>query len=339
MTRSPKLTTKPKLAELQSVRIERAMTGESMNGLELRASVSACRFGLAGVLARSFSAFDICGVSLWMLMFAVLFSPEVALGQLNTAPPKEVENVTVEQKLGSKVPLDVMLTDSLGRAVKSGYYFDSRRPVLVTLNYSDCPVLCNVQLNALVESLNQVDLALGGDFQILTVSINPKESTERIRETKSKYVSMLTNQPGAADGWHFCTARESSIQRLADSLGFRYTYDKKTGEYFHPAMLAFVSPDGVISRYSLDVSFPPEQIKLSLLDASKGTIGSPVDQFIMWCFSYDAERGSYVLVAWRLMRAGALLTVAILLFTLIPYWIGRRRSAAQNVMTEPVVSH
>jgi len=249
-----------------------------------------------------------------------------SFAQLNVAPPREVADVTVDQRLGEQVPFDVMLTDSLGRDVKSGYYFDSRRPVLVSLNYSDCPVLCNVQLNALVESLNKLDLAIGGDFQILTVSINPKESTERIRETKAKYVQMLTNQPGAAAGWHFCTARETSIKKLADSLGFRYQYDAKTGEYFHPAMLAFVSPEGVISRYSLDVSFPPEQIKLALLDASQGTIGSPVDQFIMWCFSYDPERGSYVLVAWRLMRLGAALTVAIMLVFLIPYWIGKRRS-------------
>jgi protein SCO1 len=266
-----------------------------------------------------------------LAIFAVLLMSlpcSTSLGQLNLGPPKEVAEVTVDQRLGEQLPLDVMLTDSLGRDVKSGYYFDSRRPVLVSLNYSDCPVLCNVQLNALVESLNKLDLAIGGDFQILTVSINPKESTERIRETKSKYVQMLPNQPGAAAGWHFCTARETSIRKLADALGFRYQYDAKTGEYFHPAMLAFVSPDGVISRYSLDVSFPPDQIKLALLDASKGTIGSPVDQFIMWCFSYDPDRGSYVLVAWRLMRLGAALTVAIMLILLVPYWIGRRRSAS-----------
>ena len=264
-----------------------------------------------------------------MLTVGLFSLPSIpSFAQLNLGPPKEVENVTVEQRLGEMVPLDISLTDSLGRAVKTGYYFDSRRPVLVTLNYSDCPVLCNVQLNALVESLNKLDLTIGGDFQLLTVSINPKESTERIRETKAKYVEMLTNQPGAADGWHFCTAREGAIQKLAASLGFKYTYDAKTGQYFHPAMLAFVSPDGAISRYSLDVSFPPEQIKLALLDASKGTIGTPVDQFIMWCFSYDADRGSYVLMAWRLMRLGGALTVVIMLVTLVPYWIGRRRSAA-----------
>lgn len=267
-------------------------------------------------------------------MWSVSFG-SVALAQLNNAPPKAVENVTVDQRLGEKIPLDVLLTDSSGRAVKSGYYFDSRRPVLVTLNYSDCPVLCNVQLNALVQSLNQLDLAIGGDFQILTVSINPKESTERISETKSKYISQLPNQPGAKQSWHFCTARESSIKRLADALGFRYTYDAKTGQYYHPAMLAFVSPDGVISRYSLDVAFPPEQIKLSLLDASKGTIGSPVDQFIMWCFSYDADRGSYTFMAWRLMRTGAALTVALMLFVLVPYWIGRKRTGAELPRRDP----
>jgi len=285
---------------------------------------SATAFGWRAVNRLQAGSFVYC------FLLTTFLGSHSAEAQLNIGPPKEVENVTVDQKLGGQVPLDVALTDSLGRAVKTGYYFDSRRPVLVTLNYSDCPVLCNVQLNALVETLNKVDLALGGDFQILTVSINSKETTERIRETKSKYVSMLTNQPGAANAWHFCTARETSIKRLADSLGFRYTFDAKTGQYFHPAMLAFVSPEGVISRYSLDVAFPADQIKLSLLDASKGTIGSPVDQFVMWCFSYDAERGSYVLVAWRLMRLGALLTVGILLVTLVPYWIGRRRNAVTS---------
>lgn len=271
----------------------------------------------------------------WFAIAALVGCSGDLQAQDNFGPPKEVEDVTVEQKLGGQIPLDLPLVDSLGRSVKSGYYFDSRRPVLVTLNYSDCPVLCNVQLNALVESLNKLDLKIGDDFQLLTVSINPKESTERIRETKDKYVKMLPKQSGADSGWHFCTSRESVIRKLADSLGFRYRYDAKTGEYFHPAMLAFVSPDGVITRYSLDVAFPPDQIKLALLDASKGTIGSPVDQFILWCFSYDSARGSYVLVAWRVMRLAAAFTVFVLLFTLVPYWIGKRRSNAWPALPVP----
>lgn len=271
------------------------------------------------------------GIAILVGILAIGIGCPSAFAQLNDRVPKQVEEVTVEQKLGESIPLDVLLTDSQGRATKTGFYLDGKRPLLLTLNYSDCPVLCNVQLNALVESLNNLSLRIGQDFQILTVSIDPKEPTERIRQTKAKYVEMLDQQSGAASGWHFCTARESSIKRLADAVGFRYTYDAKSGEYYHPAMLAFVSPDGVISRYSLDVAFPPEQLKLSLIDASNGTIGSPVDQFIMWCFSYDADRGSYVLGAWRLMRLGAATTVVVLLVTLFPYWLGRRRSAISGV--------
>lgn len=264
----------------------------------------------------------------WVAPLLLLGVSHPASGQLNNSVPREVEEVTVEQKLGERIPQDIMLSDSLGRETRTGHYFDGKRPVLLTLNYSDCPVLCNVQLNALVETLNSLDLRIGRDFQILTVSIDPKESTERVRQTKDSYLKMLDQQPGAGSGWHFCTARESSIQRLADAVGFRYTYDRKTGEYFHPAMLAFVSPDGVISRYSLDVAFPTDQTRLALIDASSGTIGSPVDQFIMWCFSYDPDRGSYVLAAWKLMRLGAATTVVVLLVTLVPFWMGRKRSAA-----------
>lgn len=258
-----------------------------------------------------------------------------ALAQLNDRVPKQVEEVTVEQKLGGSLPLDIPLLDSQGQPTQSGYYFDGKVPVLLTLNYSNCPVLCNVQLNALVETLNQLDLRLGKDFRILTVSIDPKETTEKIRQTKQRYVAMLDRQPGAEAGWTFCTARETAIRKLAGAVGFRYTYDAKSGEYYHPAMLAFISPTGVISRYSLDVSFPAEQTKLALLDAGDGTIGSPVDQFIMWCFSYDPEQGSYVLAAWRLMRLAAATTVVVLLATLIPYWLGRKRSAAAALVADP----
>ncbi len=168
--------------------------------------ISKLRNGLVGMVA----------------MFAA-WTAAPAWAQLNLGPPKEVENVTVDQRLGETLPLDLSLKDELGRDVKLGEYFDGKRPVLVTMNYSDCPVLCSVQLNALVESLNKVGLQLGNDFQVLTVSIDPKESTERVRETKAKYISQMSEQPGASSGWHFCTARETSIQRLANTLGFKYS--------------------------------------------------------------------------------------------------------------------
>ncbi|MGB7345869.1 MAG: SCO family protein, partial [Pirellulaceae bacterium] len=183
--------------------------------------------------------------------------------ELNNTTPFEQRGVTVEQKLGDKVPLNLPVKTSDGKAAKTGYFIDGKKPTILTLNYSNCPMLCNVQLNRLCQSLNKLDLQIGRDFNMLTVSIDPTESTQRIRETKQKYVDDLPNQPGAANAWAFCTAKQPIITALADSVGFQYKYDRANQQYNHPAMLCYISPDGVISRYSLDISFPPEQMKLA----------------------------------------------------------------------------
>jgi protein SCO1/2 len=244
----------------------------------------------------------------------------------SSAIPAQVRNVTVEQKLGKQVPLDLPLTDSRGRRVKTGYFIDGKKPTIITLNYSNCPMLCSVQLNQLTQSLNDLGLRINEDFQLLSVSIDPRETTEQARATKDKYVAQLrSNQPGVEEGWEFCTAKQPIITRLADSLGFQYRFDATTGEYYHPAMLAFVSPEGIITRYSLGVDFPPDQMKKALVEAGEGTVGTQVDQFILWCFSYDESSNSYVPAAWKLMRLGGALTVGVVLACLTPYWIGRRR--------------
>ena len=250
---------------------------------------------------------------------------------LNQSVPREVEDVTVEQRLGEEIPKQLELVDAAGSERLSGELFDGNRPVIVTLNYSSCPMLCSVQLNALVKSLNEVPLVLGEDFRVLTVSIDPTESTEKIRQTKQSYIGQLPDQPKAAEGWTFCTADQPAIDRLTKALGFQYTYDEGSGEYYHPAMLAFASPDGVITRYSLGVQFPPDQLKLALVDAGEGNVGGPVDQFILWCYSYDPDGNSYVPHAWRIMRLGGGLTVVLMLAALLPYWIGRRRSPRRDV--------
>ncbi|EMI22685.1 electron transport protein SCO1/SenC [Rhodopirellula maiorica SM1] len=246
----------------------------------------------------------------------------------NNLLPLEARGITVEQKLGDLVPLDLPLLDSFGRKTKTGYYIDSKRPTIITLNYSNCPMLCNIQLNRLADSLNKLELKVGEDFQILTVSIDPKETTERVRETKQKYIEQLTNHPKAAEGWEFCTAKQPVITKLADVLGFRYRYDARSKEYNHPAMLAFISPEGVISRYSLAIDFPTDQLKLALVEAGEGTVGSPVDQFIQWCYSYDPDSNSYTWHAWRLMRLGGAAMIGLMLACLAPYWLGRKGGVA-----------
>ncbi|TWT80973.1 hypothetical protein CA13_24200 [Planctomycetes bacterium CA13] len=258
--------------------------------------------------------------------------------QLNNSLPPEAVGITVEQKLGGIIPLDLPLTDALGHKVTTGDFLDGKKPVIVTLNYSDCPMLCNVQLNALTKSLNELELQIGEDFRILTVSIDPTEPTEKIRNTKNNYVGQLTAQPGAEDGWEFCTADQGVITRLADILGFRYRYDAVNKQYNHPAMLAFVSPEGVISRYSLSIEFPPEQLKLALVEAGEGTVGSPVDQFILWCYSYDSDSNSYTPQAWKLMRLGGAVTIGLMLACLAPYWFGRKRQPKQLEQIDPTDS-
>ncbi len=243
----------------------------------------------------------------------------------NDGVPRPLQNVTVEQKLGEKIPLSLPLTDSTGKRVKTGYFFDGTKPTILTLNYSSCPMLCSVQLNQLSQSLGELEPRLGEDFNILTVSIDPKESTQTAAATKQKYLELLRKkQPGAEQGWTFCTASQPIITKLADVVGFRYTYDRASGEYYHPAMVAYVSPDGVITRYSLDVGFEPLDMKLALVEAGNGTVGTVVDQFILWCSNFDPDANSYVPQAWIIMKLAGASTVAIVLVSLVPYWMSRK---------------
>ncbi len=246
---------------------------------------------------------------------------------LNNGIPREVREVTIEQKLGGSIQLNLPMRDSRGERVESGYFIDGNKPTIITLNYSGCPMLCSVQLDQLTKSLGKLDLKIGRDFQILTVSIDPKEKPATAAKTKAKYIDMLRQtQPAADKGWAFCTADQSIITRLADNLGFRYTYDSKSGEYYHPAMLAFVSPTGVITRYSLTVDFPPDDMRKALVEAGEGSVGTPVDQVLLWCFSYDPDSNSYVPQAWRIMRLAGAGTVGLMIACLAPYWIGRKAS-------------
>ncbi len=247
----------------------------------------------------------------------------------NDGVPRQLKDVTVEQKLGDKIPLTLPLTDSTGKRIKTGYLFDGTKPTIITLNYSSCPMLCSVQLNQMAQSLGELEQRVGDDFNILTVSIDPKETTATAAATKQKYLELLLRkQPGAEQGWTFCTASQPVITKLADVLGFRYTYDRASGEYYHPAMAAYVSPDGVITRYSLDVGFEPLDMKIALVEAGNGTVGTVVDQFILWCSNFDPDANSYVPQAWIIMKLAGASTVAIVLISLVPYWITRKGAPA-----------
>lgn len=231
-------------------------------------------------------------VRFWSISTAVLLAlPAMPLGaQLIDRAPAEVSEVGIDEKLGDTLPLDLPFRNERGQDVTLGQLFHQDRPVILTMNYSDCPMLCMLQLNGLVDGLQNVSLMPGKDFEILSVSIDPTETPERARLTQQRYVQAY-GKPEAASGWHFWVGRESNIKQLADAIGFRYKFVPEQNEFAHAATLVFCTPDGVISRYLDGVYFEPITLQLSLVEAGEGKIGTSMDRILLFCFDWDATTG------------------------------------------------
>jgi cytochrome c oxidase subunit II len=272
----------------------------------------------------------------WCAAMAVSLSGLAAgaSAQLIDYKPPELEDVGVDEKLGDQLPLDLTFRDERGQPVTLGQLFNQGRPVLLSLNYSDCPMLCMLQLNGLVDGLIDVSLTPGKDFEILSVSIDPTETPERARLTKQKYVKTY-GRLETAGGWHFWVGKQSSIDRLADAVGFRYKFIPERNEFSHAAAVMLCTPTGVVSRYLYGVQFTPKTLQLSLVEASEGKIGSTMDRILLFCFHYDAEAGRYGPMAQRLMRMGAGLTLFVLAIGLVPVWLRRSSRAAKPDSSPP----
>lgn len=256
---------------------------------------------------------------------AVLLAPLLllcaapAVGQANPAAPAAVEGVGVDEKLDEQIPLDLQFTDENGRRVRLGDYFSEGRPVLLTLVYYDCPMLCTLVLDGMVDTLQGLELSGGDQFEMVTVSIDPGEQPHLARAKKQSYVREYGRAEAAA-GWHFLTGEQDQIRRLADAVGFRYRYLPERGEYAHPAALIVLTPEGRVSRYLFGVNNDPKTMRLALVEASEGKIGSIVDQFLLYCYRYDAEEGTYAPAALKIMRVGAILAAIVLGAVLVTFW-------------------
>ncbi len=234
--------------------------------------------------------------------------------------PPEMQGVGIDDKSGDQLPLDLQFRDENGKVLALSDIFTGERPVLFSLNYSDCPMLCGLQLNGLVDSLKKLEWTAGQEFEVISLSVDPSESTTRAKQTEQRYLKDY-GRPGAASGWRFLTGSQKNIKAFANAIGFRYKYVPDTGEYSHSAAEMVITPDGVISRYLYGVVYDPQTVRLSLVEASDGKIGSPLDQIILYCFHYDETKGRYGPVARRVMSAGAAVTVFALALGLFPYWI------------------
>lgn len=251
------------------------------------------------------------------------------------ALPKRLENVNVREQLGKQIPEDASFTDSSGKSVRLGDYFDGTHPVILTFNYSDCPMLCSLQLNKLVAGLRQIQKSVGPDFRIVTISIDPKETFERARETKERFLSAYGRQ-GAATGWHFLTGPEAVTRRVADAAGFSYTYNEARKEWLHAAVLTILTPKGKVARYLYGIDYSPETLKLSVVEASAGKIASTIDRLILYCFHYDEAEGRYAPVAMNIMRVGAGLVAVVLGAFLAMYWLAEARKKRNAALSSPV---
>lgn len=264
------------------------------------------------------------------LVFAAVSAPAAAerteppRAERVEAGPKGLDGVGLTDRLDNQVPLDLAFTDEDGKPVQLRDFFRPARPVILTLNYYRCPMLCTLILNGLVDSLKNLKLEPGRDFEIVTVSIDPTETPALAREKKRNYLEDL-GKPGVGDGWRFLTGREEAIKPLAAAVGFGYRYVEEDKQYAHPAAIFVITPDGKVSRTLAGVEFEPKTLRLSLVEASRGGIGTPMDQFVLFCFHYDASAGRYAPVAMRLMQVGGALTAAILAVALSFLWVREKR--------------
>jgi protein SCO1/2 len=248
------------------------------------------------------------------------------------APPRQVESVDVNEHLGASVPHTLAFKDEHGQEVTLGQYFDGKHPVILTFNYSNCPMLCSLMLNGLVQGLKQLSYTPGNEFRIVTVSIDHHETSERALQTQARYVKEYA-RPGVENGWHFLTGNEENVKAYARALGFGFAYNEARKEYAHPSAMAVTSPDGRIVRYLYGIEYPPSKLKLALLEAAQGKIGNPFDRLVLYCFHYDATEGRYAPVAANIMRAGGAVAVVLLGAFLIVLWradLKKRRRIAES---------
>jgi protein SCO1/2 len=243
------------------------------------------------------------------LVAAFLLVGVIAEAQVQGVP-EPLRKVGIDQLLNQQVPLDLKFHNEEGREVALREYFRGK-PVILSLVYYHCPMLCTLTLEGLVRSLRIMPLNVGNDFDIVTVSFDPSEKPPLAAESKAKILESY-RRPGAGAGWHFLTGDQPSIDALVRSVGFRYVPDKQTGQFAHAAGIMVLTPEGKTARYLFGVDYAPRDLRLALVEASAGKIGSRVDQMLLYCFHYDATFGKYTFAIMSVVRILGGATVLIL---------------------------
>ena len=268
-----------------------------------------------------------------VLLLALLTVGQVAYGQgvpsnigtSATTMPRQLQNVGFEPQLNAQIPPDLSFVDESGNAVHLGDYF-KQKPVVLAFVYYGCPMLCNQVEQGVVGSLRMLSFTPGRDYEVVFVSFDPRESPDMAAQKKKAALGHF-NRPETADGWHFLTGTKENIDAATKAANFRYTFDAKTNLFAHASGIMLLTPDGRISRYFYGVEFPGRDMRLGLVDASAGKIGTPIDHVLLFCYQYDPSTATYSAAILKIVRLGGMLTILCIVGGIL---IFRRRETAQS---------
>lgn len=238
------------------------------------------------------------------------YRPPIVSQKPSDVAPPVLKEVGVDQKLGDQVPLDVPFYDENGREVTLRDYM-GEKPVILSLVYYGCPMLCGQILNGLTGSLRMLSMDPGKDFKVVTISFDPREKPELASEKKTNYLKQYKH-PDAAANWHWLTGPAESSKAVADAVGFRYTWDEKFEQYAHGSAIMVLTPEGKVSRYFYGIMYSPKDMRLGLTEASSGRVGGLAEQIMLFCYHYDATQGKYTMLTFRLIQVGGLITLLAL---------------------------
>ena len=267
------------------------------------------------------------------IVFLLILSVQAATGQVVRTSDPELNKIDVIEHLGAQIPLDVKLTDSQGQTHQLKDYYDGEKPVVLILAYYHCPMLCNLVLDGVTRALYSVRLKFGEDYRVLTISIDPRDTPQDALQKKESMLKRL-QEPPDSDGWEFLVGEEKEVKRLADAVGFQYFFVEEKNQYAHPAVIMLTDGTGKLSRYLYGIEYRANDIKLGLLEAAQGKIGSTTDKILLFCFHYDPDAKGYVLFASNLMKAGGALTLAFLGLFIVYFRIkGRKQQTIQGTIS------
>jgi protein SCO1/2 len=224
--------------------------------------------------------------------------------------PKILQSVGISQRIGERIPLDAILQDEDARSVRLGDYFRGK-PVVLVLAYYNCPMLCTQVFGGLVESLRAMSLEAARDYEVVAVSFDPRDKPSDAAAKRKPYVEAY-GRPGSESGWHFLTGSQGSIDRLTKAVGFRYAFDERLGQFAHASAIYVLTPEGVLARYFFGIEYAPRDLRLALVEASSGRLGTPLDQVLLYCYHYDPAVGRYGAVVLNIVRVGGAAAVVIL---------------------------